>query len=83
MLKIALQARRAKRSVCETGILGMKGRTVTPVAPEGTVFVRNELWRARARSHIDVGESIRVAGLDGLTLMVERSEMIAKRTGKP
>ena len=71
MLKIALRARRAKRSVSETGILGLKGRAVTKVAPEGTVFVRNELWRARAREDIDEGESIRVAGLDGLTLIVE------------
>ncbi len=71
IFKIALRARHAKRGVCDTGILGLKGRTVTPVAPEGTVFVRNELWRARANVNIDEGESIRVTGLDGLTLKVE------------
>ena len=71
IFKIALRARQAKRAVSDAGILGMKGRTVTPVAPEGTVFVRNELWRARANSNIEGGESIRVTGLDGLMLKVE------------
>lgn len=70
MLKIALRARRAKRAVSRTGIIGLKGKAVTPVAPEGTVFVRNELWRARARQDISEGESVLVTGLDGITLKV-------------
>ena len=70
MLKIALRARRAKRAVGGTGIVGLKGKAVTPVAPEGTIFVRNELWRARARQAISEGESVLVTGLDGITLKV-------------
>ncbi|HEX5735382.1 MAG TPA: NfeD family protein [Blastocatellia bacterium] len=70
MLKIALRARRAKRAVSGTGIIGLKGKAVTPVAPEGTVFVRNELWRARAHQAIGEGESVLVTGLDGITLKV-------------
>ena len=70
--RVALRARRAKRTLCDTGILGLRGRAVTAVEPEGTVFVRNELWRARASHRIEEGESIRVVGLDGLTLRVER-----------
>jgi membrane-bound serine protease (ClpP class) len=83
MLKIAFRARQAKRAVNDTGILGLKGRAVTPVAHEGTVFVRNELWRARADANIDEGESIRVTGLDGLTLKVEptRREATALECG--
>jgi membrane-bound serine protease (ClpP class) len=65
-----LRARQAKRAVSETGIVGLSGRAVTRVAPEGTVFVRNELWRARARSNIAEGEGVRVTGMDGLTLKV-------------
>ena len=71
MPKVALRARRAKRAVCDAGILGLEGRAVTEVASEGTVFVRNELWRARADGRIEEGEAIRVAGLDGLALKVE------------
>ena len=83
IFKVALRARQAKRYVRDTGILGLKGRAVTPLAPEGTVFVRNELWRARANKSITEGENIRVTGLDGLTLKVERSEMKVKQTDKP
>ena len=74
MLKVALRARQAKRAVCETGILGLSGRAVTRVAPEGTVFVRNELWRARASRNIAEGEGVRVTGLDGLMLKVDAIE---------
>jgi membrane-bound serine protease (ClpP class) len=70
MLKIVLRARRAKRAVGASGIVGLKGKAVTPVAPEGTVFVRNELWRARAGRAIGEGESVLVIGLDGITLKV-------------
>ena len=70
MLKIALRARRAKRAVGEAGIVGLEGKAVTPLAPEGTVFVRNELWRARAHRAIDEGDSVMVTGLDGITLKV-------------
>lgn len=71
MLKVALRARRAKRSVGQIGIIGLRGKAVTPVAPEGTIFVRNELWRARAGETIGEGESVLVTGLDGVTLKVE------------
>ena len=70
MLKIALRARRAKRAVGGAGIVGLEGKAVTPLAPEGTVFVRNELWRARSRQSIGEGEAVMVTGLDGVTLKV-------------
>src|SRR5688500_12823835 len=65
MLKLPLLARQAKRAVGASGVLGLRGRAVTPVAPEGTVFVRNELWRARAHQSINEGEGVVVTGLDG------------------
>ena len=70
LLKVALRARRAKRDVGQIGIVGLRGKAVTPIAPEGTIFVRNELWRARAREIISEGESVLVTGLDGITLLV-------------
>jgi membrane-bound serine protease (ClpP class) len=70
MLKIARRARRAKWAVSEAGICGLSGRAVTRVSPEGTIFVRNELWRARASRDIAEGESVRVTGLDGVMLEV-------------
>ena len=55
----------------EVGMIGMSGRAETELAPDGTVFVHGELWRARAGLRIRAGEPIRVVGVDGLTLEVE------------
>jgi membrane-bound serine protease (ClpP class) len=53
------------------GMLGLNGRALTGVAPEGRVEVQGELWQARARMKIAAGERIRVIGMDGLTLEIE------------
>ena len=53
------------------GLLGLKGRALTGIAPEGRVEIQGELWQARARMKIAAGERIRVIGMDGLTLEVE------------
>jgi membrane-bound serine protease (ClpP class) len=53
------------------GMLGLKGRALTGIAPEGRVEIHGELWQARARTKIAAGERIRVICMDGLTLEVE------------
>jgi len=53
------------------GLLGLKGRALTGIAPEGRVEIQGELWQARARMKIAASERIRVIGMDGLTLEVE------------
>ena len=74
MARLALRARRAKRDVRTSGVIGLAGRAETPVASEGTVFVRGELWQACSPSEISRGERVRVIGVDGpaLRLIVER-----------
>lgn len=52
-------------------MIGLMGRAETAIAPEGTIFVRGELWKARSKMSIVPGESVRVIGMDGLTLDVE------------
>jgi membrane-bound serine protease (ClpP class) len=52
-------------------MIGLKGKAVTVVAGEGRVMVQGEYWWARAQGRIASGESIRVAGIDGMTLEVE------------
>ncbi len=74
MSRLALHARRAKRDVRTSGVIGLAGRAETSIAYEGTVFVRGELWQARSSSEISRGERVRVIGVDGpaLRLIVER-----------
>ena len=59
-----------------SGMEGMRGATGTVVKrldPAGTVFVHSTLWSARSASPIEVGATIRVIGVDGLKLTVEKA----------
>jgi membrane-bound serine protease (ClpP class) len=71
MLRLAMRSFHAKVTTGTAGMIGLRGRAQTVIAPEGTVFVRGELWRARSDMSIAVGEPVRVTGLSGLTLDVE------------
>jgi membrane-bound serine protease (ClpP class) len=77
MLKIAMRARRAKVTTGAAGMIGLRGRAQTAIAPEGTVFVRGELWRARSQMSIAAGEGVRVTDIEGLTLGVELEKDLA------
>jgi membrane-bound serine protease (ClpP class) len=71
MVRLALRARMNKVATGEAGMIGLRGKAKTAIAPEGTVFVRGELWGARSRMKIAEGEPVRVIAMDGLTLEVE------------
>jgi membrane-bound serine protease (ClpP class) len=71
ILRLAIRARRSKVTTGTSGMIGLTGRAQTAIAPEGTVFVRGELWRARSQMSIAPGEKVRVTSLDGLMLDVE------------
>jgi membrane-bound serine protease (ClpP class) len=77
VLKLAIRARRAKVTTGTAGMIGLLGRAETAIAPQGTVFVRGELWRARSQMSIARGEGVRVKGVDGLTLDVEAEAQTA------
>lgn len=85
MLRLAFRAHRAKVSTGTTGMVGLRGKAQTEIAPEGTVFVRGELWKARSNMRIAPGEPIRVISLDGLTLEVDVDKnraVVPKGTGQ-
>jgi membrane-bound serine protease (ClpP class) len=71
MLRLAFRARLSKVTTGTAGMIGLRGRAETDIAPEGTAFVRGELWKARSIMKIARGEGIRVIGVEGLTLDVE------------
>ncbi len=74
MLRLAKCARRAKMFPGAMRIVGFIGRAETTITDKGTVFVRDELWRARSHTIIARGDRVRVTGLDGsgLSLIVEK-----------
>jgi membrane-bound serine protease (ClpP class) len=71
ILRLAMRARRAKVTTGSSGMIGLTGKAETAIAPEGTIFVRGELWRARSKTGIEPGATVRVTRMDGLTLDVE------------
>jgi membrane protein implicated in regulation of membrane protease activity len=66
------QRRRAKTGA--EALAGAEARVVSRCAPFGKVAVRGEVWNARCEGGAEVGEPVRVRGLQGLTLLVERDQ---------
>jgi len=56
-------------------MVGSKGRVASPLAPDGLVRIKSELWGAISpEGNIDKGEDIAVVGEDGLKLIVRRNK---------
>ncbi len=60
-------------------MVGVKGRAVSDLAPEGTVRIKGELWEARAEGRrISAGTDVVVVGQGGLKLIVRRERPSGK-----
>ena len=64
--------RRTKPTTGAEAMIGETGEVVQACRPTGMVQLRGELWEARCEEGADVGETVRVESLDGLTLVVVR-----------
>ena len=73
ILRKAVQTRRLSHTTSGASLLGMAGTVRRPPAADaaGAVFVDGELWRARSRTGVSVGDRVRVTAVDGLELEVE------------
>jgi membrane-bound serine protease (ClpP class) len=71
-----VRTRFATPTIGREWMVGELGDAATAVEPEGTVRVRDALWRARANraTPIAAGDRIRVVAIDGLVLEVEPEE---------
>lgn len=64
-----------KRYRIRTGVealIGEPAEVVGDCRPRGKVRLRGELWNAECPEGAAVGERVRIAGVEGLTLRVER-----------
>jgi membrane-bound serine protease (ClpP class) len=69
-----LRALTAPSSMGMPALVGQTGVARSSLSPEGQVLVQGELWRAVARgSPVDEGVRVRVVGVNGLTLTVEKA----------
>ena len=74
LMTIGLRARRGRVVTGQEGMIGEIGVARTALGPDGKVFVHGELWNAVAKKQIDEGARVRVAGVEGLQLLVEPAE---------
>jgi membrane-bound serine protease (ClpP class) len=70
-----IRDRRRKVRTGREEIIGEVGKVVRELSPEGMIKVHGELWKAVSKDgrKIKVGEVVRVVGMNGLTLIVERA----------
>jgi membrane-bound serine protease (ClpP class) len=63
-------ARRWKPRTGAEAMIGEEAQVVTACRPLGQVRVQGELWQARCEEGADVGETVRIEAIEGLTLVV-------------
>jgi len=66
----------SQRRAAKVGVETLMGREVEvrrACRPVGEVRVKGEIWQARCDDGADAGELVRIVGIDGLTLVVERA----------
>jgi membrane-bound serine protease (ClpP class) len=68
--EVFLWIRFLRRYRVTTGVEGMVGEQAEVIGP-GRVRVRGEIWKARGGGVERAGGTVRIAGVDGLTLVVE------------
>ena len=75
-----VRTRFATPTIGREWMIGEMGEAVVDVDPEGTVRVRDALWRARVNraTPIDAGAPIRVVSISGMILEVEPEEGAAR-----
>jgi membrane-bound serine protease (ClpP class) len=71
LLSLVLRARRNKIVTGSEGMIGEIGTAITPLAPDGKIFVHGEYWNAVAPDRVPAGGRVRVVAIDQLKLTVE------------
>ena len=66
-------ARQRRAQVGVQTMIGTNAEVITALAPVGQVKVGGVIWEARAPEGVQVGETVRITHIDGLTLDVERA----------
>jgi membrane-bound serine protease (ClpP class) len=73
---LAAMSRHKKGAVGELELVGATASVETTLRPEGTVFIRGELWPARSHTGVTLprGSKVRVVGASAHLLQVEEAE---------
>ncbi|MBW2149477.1 MAG: hypothetical protein JRG73_03440 [Deltaproteobacteria bacterium] len=69
---LVFRAMQRKPATGKEGLVGERGKALTPLNPRGKVFVHGEVWQAFSDDPIQEGEEIQVARVVGLSVHVKR-----------
>jgi membrane protein implicated in regulation of membrane protease activity len=64
-------SQRRRAQVGAEALIDAEGIALETLEPEGQVRVAGEIWSARSSARVPAGGCVRVAAVDGLTLVVE------------
>jgi membrane-bound serine protease (ClpP class) len=70
----AINARLKKPTTGMEGLIGEVGIASTPIAPEGKVSIHGEFWNVMSDQPVEIGEKVKVIGVDNLKLKVKKIE---------
>jgi membrane-bound serine protease (ClpP class) len=75
LARLGIAAQRRRPVTGAAGMIGEIGEALTPIAPgeSGRVAAHGEIWRASSPEPIAAGDRVRVTGIEGLMLTVERA----------
>ncbi len=72
VISLAVKAQMRKPATGMEGMIGKEGKAITGVYEDGKVFIKGEVWNASSGDAIEEGEPVRVIGVKGLNLTVEK-----------
>jgi len=71
---LAFRAYRRTPKGGRDGLIGESGVVKEKIDPEGLIFAHGEYWRATSNEIVEEGEKVRIIGLKGLKLIVEKEK---------
>ena len=71
---LAFRAYRRKPKGGRDGLIGESGVVEEKIDPEGLIFAHGEYWKATSNEVVEEGERVRIIGLRGLKLIVEKEK---------
>lgn len=87
LVRLAVAAQQRRSVTGAAGMLDEVGEALSAIEPgqTGRVSTHGEIWSATARDPIAPGDQVRVVGIDGLTLTVEKLDRSGRQpaTGAP
>ena len=69
---LVFKSQKKKPTLGMEGLLGEIGEVKVGLNPTGKIFVHGEYWNAEGDGEVGAGEKVRVVGVEGMTLKVQR-----------